>query len=41
MDNLDLCRIVLSYKFNQLELLYVLRSDCLPIKLLRTEINDC
>lgn len=31
LDNLDLCRIVFSYKLTQLELLYVLRSDGLPI----------
>jgi hypothetical protein len=41
LDNLDLCRIVFSYKFTQLELLYVLRSDGLPIKLYRAERDDC
>lgn len=33
LDDLDLCRVVFSYKFTQLELLYVLRSDGLTIKL--------
>lgn len=41
LDDLDLCRVVFSYKFTQLELLYVLRSDGLPIKLYRVERDDC
>ncbi len=41
LDNMDLRRIVFGYKFTQLELLYALRSDGLPIKLYRAERDDC
>lgn len=41
IDNLDVCRVVLSYEFTQLKLLYVLRSDGVPITLYRKESEDC
>ena len=33
IDDLDLCRVVLSYEFTQLKLIYVLRSDGMPFTL--------
>jgi len=33
IDDLDLCRVVLSYEFTQLKLIYVLRSDGIPFTL--------
>ncbi|MFN6527696.1 hypothetical protein [Nostoc sp. ChiSLP03a] len=41
VDDLDICRVVFSYEFTQLKLLYVLRSDGVPISLYRIERNDC
>lgn len=41
LDDLNLCRVVFSYEFTQLKLLYVLRSDDLPINLYRVERDDC
>ncbi|MBD2245787.1 hypothetical protein [Nostoc sp. FACHB-888] len=35
VDDLDICRVVFSYEFTQLKLLYVLRSDGVPINLYR------
>ncbi|MBD1926327.1 hypothetical protein H6F74_08710 [Trichocoleus sp. FACHB-90] len=32
IDDLDVCRVVFSYEFTQLKLLYILRSDGVPIK---------
>ncbi|WP_375468116.1 hypothetical protein [uncultured Nostoc sp.] len=41
VDDLDICCVVFSYEFTQLKLLYVLRSDGVPISLYRIERNDC
>jgi hypothetical protein len=40
IDNLDVCRVVLSYEFRQLKLLYILRSDGLPFPLYQQEGED-
>lgn len=40
LDNLDICRVVFSYEFTQLKLLYMLRSDGVPITLYRIERDD-
>jgi hypothetical protein len=37
LDDLDVCRVVFSYEFTQLKLLYALRSDGVPITLYRIE----
>lgn len=41
IDNLDVCRVVFSYEFTQLKLLYALRSDGVPITLDRIEKDNC
>lgn len=33
LDELDLCRVVFSYEFTQLKLIYALRSDCIPVSM--------
>jgi hypothetical protein len=40
IDDLDVCRVVLSYEFTQLKLLYVLRSDGMPFTLYYQERED-
>jgi hypothetical protein len=40
LDDLDICRVVLSYEFTQLKLLYMLRSDSVPITLYRIEREE-
>lgn len=37
LDELDICRVVLSYEFTQLKLLYMLRTDSVPITIYRVE----
>jgi hypothetical protein len=40
LDDLDICRVVFSYEFTQLKLLYMLRSDGVPISLYRIGRKD-
>jgi hypothetical protein len=40
LDDLDVCRIVFSYEFTQLKILYALRSDGVPISLDRIERDN-
>lgn len=39
IDDLDICRVVFSYEFNELKLLYMLRSDCVPISLRKSDTH--
>lgn len=41
LDDLEVCRVVFSYEFTQLKLLYALRSDGVPITLYHIEKDDC